>query len=89
MPTKRRPLKRETRRRVTPAAVEAYKARDYMRLHLALGLMPWQPSPLPLEVEGLGVDQGPPPEWVRSYPERVADWELAQRLQRELEVESA
>jgi len=43
MTTKRTPRKRIAHRRITPEAVRAYRARDYMALHEALGLMPWSP----------------------------------------------
>ena len=47
MATKRTPLKRKTYRRVTPAAVAAFKAGDNAALREALNLMPWEfPSPL-------------------------------------------
>ena len=80
MPVKMRAAK-DRQRRITPEAVEAYKAGDYMRLHRALGLMPWECSPLPDEVHGHGVDQGPCP----SYCNELHGWEHAQELQRELE----
>ena len=38
--TNRTPINRARRRKITPEAVEAYRAGDYMRLHKALGLMP-------------------------------------------------
>ena len=81
MPVKKR-IAKGRRHRVTPEAVEAYIARDFMRLHLALGLMPWECSPLPVEVEGLGVDQGPRPS---CWDERHG-YDEAQELQRELEA---
>ncbi len=56
MTTKRTPLRRNARVRITPEAVEAYKAGDYIRLHTALGLKPCEVSPLPLSVTPLGVD---------------------------------
>ncbi len=46
MTTKRKPLKRNARRRITAEAVEAYRAGDHKRLHRALGLFPWDASPL-------------------------------------------
>ncbi|TGR13059.1 hypothetical protein EN833_07750 [Mesorhizobium sp. M4B.F.Ca.ET.190.01.1.1] len=54
MPTKRKPLYRDIKRRVTPAAVEAFRAGDYAALHRILGLRPWEMSPLPSEVTPLG-----------------------------------
>lgn len=46
MTTKRRPLKRILRTRITAEAIEAYQAGDERRLHRALGLKPWDASPL-------------------------------------------
>ena len=80
MPVKKRTAKGRPHR-ITGEAVEAYRQGDYMRLHRALGLMPWECSPLPVEVDGLGVDQGPRPSY---YDERHG-WEQSQELQRELE----
>lgn len=80
MPVKMRAAKRRLSR-ITPEAVEAYIAGDYMRLHVALGLMPWQCSPLPVEITCLGVDQGPRPS---CWDERHG-YEQAQELQRELD----
>jgi hypothetical protein len=51
MPSKRTPLRREIKRRITAEAVEAYAARDYSRLHRALGLRPWHISPLRCDPE--------------------------------------
>jgi hypothetical protein len=77
----RRHLRRQ--HRITAEALEAYGARDYLRLHRALGLRPWQRSPLPLAVTALGVDQGdaPPDDGTML----AASWELAAELQRDLE----
>jgi hypothetical protein len=66
--------------RITTAAVAAFKARDRAALHLALDFCPWHPSPLPREVEELGVDFGPAPDWWNE-----ADWRFAQELRRKLE----
>ena len=63
MPVKKRTAKGRLHR-ITSEAVAAYIARDFTGLHRALGLMPWQPSPLPLEIEGLGVDQDEPPSYI-------------------------
>ena len=59
MPVKRRAGKAHSHR-ITPEAIEAYQAKDYMRLHRALGLAPWECSPLPTTVTALGVDDEPP-----------------------------
>ena len=82
MPIKRRTSK-ALRHRITPDAIEAFIARDYLALHRALGLAPWEMSPLPLSVEQLGVDPDDPPPgegtgWYESWP-------LAVELQRELQ----
>lgn len=45
MPIKRRTPKARDHR-VTPAALAAFAAGDSLALHRALGLKPWQPSPL-------------------------------------------
>ncbi|MDB5575858.1 MAG: hypothetical protein JWR80_1034 [Bradyrhizobium sp.] len=45
MPARRRNRK-DREHRITDAAVAAFKAGDYHGLHAALGLKPWQPSPL-------------------------------------------
>jgi hypothetical protein len=77
---KRRAAKVKTHR-ITPEAIEAFRAGDYDRLHRALGLPPWHPSPLPLEVHGLGVNQRP----VAPAPGGCAwaeFWPAAQELQR-------
>ena len=82
MATRRTPLARaELRGRITHEAIEAYRAGDDLGLHRALGLNPWECSPLPLEVTPLGVDQGPPPKY-EAHPNA---WAKAQELQRELE----
>jgi hypothetical protein len=45
MPVKRRLAKVKTHR-ITPAAIEAFEVGDCRWLHVALGLAPWQASPL-------------------------------------------
>ena len=83
MPIKRR-ISKTLRHRITPDATEAFTVGDYMALHRALGLFPWQMSPLPLSVDPLGCDpDDPPPDpeetgWTESWP-------LAVELQRELQ----
>ena len=42
MPVKRKRAIKERLHRITPEAVAAYREGNYMRLHRALGLMPWQ-----------------------------------------------
>lgn len=42
MPTTRRRREHGFRRRITPEAVEAFRRRDYVALHDALGLKPWE-----------------------------------------------
>ena len=74
MPTKRKRLSRQAQQWISPAAVEAYRAGDFMALHIALGLAPWEPSPLPLSIEPLGIDPDNPPMpsnggcWDDAYP---------------------
>lgn len=69
-------------RHLTPDVIAAWKAADFTALHSALGLSPWNVSPLPGEIIELGVDQGEPREWMGSAQQR--DWRNAQALQREL-----
>jgi hypothetical protein len=75
MPTKRR-VDKARRHRISAEAIAAYRAKDCNALHRALGLRPWQASPL-------RVDQGPGPGGPTAY---AASWLLAAELQRELEA---
>ena len=50
MPTKRTKRVRTQGRRITPAALEAFKAGDPISLHRALGLKPWDRSPLDIDL---------------------------------------
>ncbi len=79
MPVKRRNSKTKEHR-INEAAVEAYIAGDFMALHEALGLFPWQPSPLPATVHVLGVDPANPRPWP------LDGFEIACELQAELEA---
>jgi hypothetical protein len=49
--------------RITPEAIAAWEAGDYLALHTALRLHPGYPSPLPASCHGLGVDPGIPCPW--------------------------
>jgi hypothetical protein len=82
MTTKRRTLRRGGRGCITPEAVAAWQACDYLALHSAFSLTPWQHSPLPVEVICLGVSQDSPPDFLDA-PQRE-DWRKAQALQRQL-----
>ena len=82
MSTNRTPTRPPTKRRITPEAAAAWQACDYLGLHSALHLHPWNHSPLPVEVISLGVDQGEPPDYLDAH--QCADWRAAQVLQREL-----
>jgi hypothetical protein len=83
MTTKRRTIRRGGTRRITPEVVAAWQAADYSALHCALGLGPWEPSPLPVEITALGCSLDDIPEqdssscWDDSLPK-------AQALQRQL-----
>lgn len=46
MTTKRKPKDRRQRLRISAEAIAAYQADDFHRLHRALGLNPWDCSPL-------------------------------------------
>ena len=84
MGTKRRPLRRDRKPRITPEAVAAWQACDARALACALGLDFWgEPSPLPSEIVASGVSEDMPPSpgsvrcWDAAYPKVLA-------LQREL-----
>lgn len=79
MATKRTPLKRKTYRRVTPEAIEAFKAGDEAALREALNLAPWEfPSPLtrwectPLEAGTAGAKWWPECVALRAELEKAA-----------------
>ncbi len=74
MPVKRR-LSKERAHRITPEAVEAFRARDFHRLHSALNLAPWETSPIE-------VRNGPSPWPAGSGGDD--SWPKAQELRREL-----
>jgi hypothetical protein len=77
MPTKRRIAKGRDNR-ITPEALAAFAAGDWMGLHQALGLRPWQPSPLDTVTPQ-------PPAYARHRP--LADaWPLAFELRCKLEA---
>ena len=75
MTTKRIPINRP-RHRISPGAIACYQAGDDRALHAALGLRPWEVSPL-------RVDQGSAPGGPTAW---AASWPQAQHLQRELEA---
>jgi hypothetical protein len=51
MPTKRKPIKRPIRQRVTLAAIKAYRAGDDAELRRLLALAPWEASPLEVDAD--------------------------------------
>jgi hypothetical protein len=57
LPTRRTPRNRNIRRRITAAAIDAWRRCDYLALHAALGLHPGHRSPLPIEITALGVSE--------------------------------
>jgi hypothetical protein len=84
MPVKRRGSKAHSHR-ITPEVIEAYQAGDYIRLHRALGLKPWEMSPLPTSVTSLGVSEHPPAgSPVGGWD---ASWGKAKELQRAILAE--
>lgn len=80
MPAKRTPLRRDIKRRVNPAAIEAFKAGDRMGVFSALNLKPWQPNPC--EVDG-----PEPPVWANGTA-WAADWPAMWELRQDLEAAS-
>jgi len=77
MPFKRRAAKGRSHR-ITRQAVEAFTAGDMLALNRALGLRPWQPSPL-------DADTPEPPAWAGPGPWRDG-WPLAHDLRGMLEA---
>jgi hypothetical protein len=58
MPTRRVPLHRP-RRRISQAAVDAWQRGDVWAVHHALGLAPWEYSPVPLAWGAYGLPSEP------------------------------
>lgn len=75
MPTKRRTPKNHEHP-ITAEAIDAFRKGDHVRLHRALGLKPWQHSPL-------DVDRVERPAWINPV-----DWNLQTELRAEL-IEAA
>lgn len=68
MPT-RRGHTRRTESAITPEAVDAFVANDYSRLHTALGLKPWEVSPIHVasyDLRPAGVSP-----WTDSFPKAL------------------
>ena len=74
MPVKRRTHKARPHR-ITDEAIDAYRAGDRLTLHRALGLRPWQPSPLDADE-----DEAPWPPCTAG----AVHWPLARELRAEL-----
>jgi len=82
MATNRKPRVRQHRKQLNQAAIAAWKACDYSALHRALNLAPWERSPLPLHICGLGVDERERPDLEDTPFDKSFDKAL--NLQREL-----
>jgi hypothetical protein len=74
------PLKREQRQRVTPEAIAALAAGDWLALHDALALKPWQQSPLH------ALTPEAPRRMTNDFNRE--DWKAAHELRRQLEAAS-
>lgn len=62
MPSNRTRVRRPPRGpRISPEVVAAWQAGDDRALSCALGLAPWDTSPMPLEITGLGCSETEPP----------------------------
>lgn len=79
MATKRTPLNRGARRRISPEAVDAFRAGDRQALARVLGLQPWVPNPI-------DVDGPLPPEWASPGTAWAQAWPAAYELRRQLEA---
>jgi hypothetical protein len=74
MPTKR--TRRAPRQHgLRAAAIEAWQAGDHLALHRALGLLPWEASPIEAH--------GTPPAWAAAMPYGQS-WPRAAELRRQL-----
>jgi hypothetical protein len=62
MPTTRTPRRRHNRRRITAEAIEAFRRGDVLALHRALGLKPWEISPIDIGDDGEHPPGGDPYE---------------------------
>lgn len=82
MPTRRTPIKRAQRSRVTPAAVQAFIAEDDDALRELLGLKPWEISPLkavgqcPFASSSMGARSWPRAQMLREQLEAAAETEV-------------
>lgn len=76
MTTKRKPIARARGLVITPEAVAAYRKGDSLALKRALGLKPWQGSPV-------GLPEGERPIWWNAD-----DWALQHELRAALEAAS-
>lgn len=81
MPIKKRPHKSRAHR-ITPEAIAAFRSGDQRAMHRALGLRPWQPSPLE-------ADEDAPPSWSPVGAAWNAAWPLVRGLRLELEASLA
>ena len=77
MATKRTPLNRETKHHITADATEAFVRQDSTALHHALGLFPWEPSPLDTVVSDYPYG---------TEPHHIASWKQSYELRRKLKA---
>lgn len=80
MPIKRR-LAKGIAHKITPEAIEAFRAGDWLGLHRALGLAPWQPSPI-------DTDTPEPPAWAtqRGKTGWAEEWPMVFELRQALDA---
>jgi hypothetical protein len=83
MTSKRTPINRPPRGRITPEIAAAWKGCDFSALHCALRLHLHERSPLPSEITALGVSEDHPPPSNSDYLYEKS-YEKALALQREL-----
>jgi hypothetical protein len=71
MPVKRRTPKSRHAHFITSEAIDAFRRSDWIGLHRAAGLKPWQTSPLDVD-EGEMPDGYDPAQWVQALALRRA-----------------
>lgn len=79
MATKRRRKHEQSRGTITAEAIRAFRDKDRIGLHRALGLRPWEWSPL-------DADSDETPPWRKSNDDWARDYAKARELRKALQA---